>query len=304
MSTFSLTEALGWTLLHSLWQAALVALAFSLVRHVVRQPTATYRWAAGALVLVVSWSLYTFIDLYKPEPTSAATVPTQAPLVSAATSSLPVSESPRAAPLSVPSWSESVATWINPYLRFVVIGWLLGIMVLSTRLVGGLWYLSRLKRLHTFPLPAWEATVATLATRLGLRRTVTLVASALAKAPLVVGHLKPVVVFPVALVSSLPPEHIEAILAHELAHVHRQDYWINILQSVVDSIFFYHPAVGWISSIMREEREKCCDDLAVSLCGNTLGYAKALSEVEMLQHAPPAMALAFARRRGWRIRPH
>ena len=299
MMTSSLTEALGWTLLHSLWQATLVAGAFYLVRQIIRhRPPQVYTAALGALLVIVGWSLYTLVDLYEPENVAASPAtrfaPTTLPTVA---SPVVIASAPTDKALD-PSRIEIVVAWIDSYISFITMGWLLGMVILSARLAGGRWYLERLRHHHTCPLPTWEAAAATLATRLRLRRPVTVMASGLAKVPLVIGHLKPLILLPTALVNNLPPEQIEAILAHELAHVRRHDYWVNMLQSLIEVIFFYHPAMWWLSSVVREEREKCCDDLAVSLCGNTLVYAKALSEAESLQHPAAPLVVAFAKRGG------
>ena len=297
MTISSFSEALGWTLVHSLWQASLVALAFYLIRQFVRRPTHVYLMAVGALLCLTGWSLFTWVEVYKPDHLPTSPIATDlsladAPSTLSVTSQNPIwTQSPSAA-----SWLATLTTWIDPYTRFIAIGWAMGMTILLARLGGGLWYLSRLKRLHTTPLPAWETTLATLASQLRLRRPVTILASYAAQTPMVIGHFKPVILFPVALATNLPPEQIEAIVAHELAHIYRQDYWINILQSIVETIFFYHPAVRWISSVVREEREKCCDDLAVSLCGDTVVYATALSQAEALQHTD-SLALAFAQSR-------
>ena len=297
--TSSLTEALGWTLLHSLWQASVVALVFYLIRQVVRSPVQVYIWALSALLVVMGWSIYSFVTLYKAEGAATPAVVTRfAPTTPTTTALRAIHEPASMAKPVAPSRLETVVTWINQYINFVAMGWLLGMVILSARLVGGLWYLARLRHHYTSPLPAWEATVTTLASRLHLRRPVTVLASGLAKVPMVIGHLKPLILLPVALASNLSPEQIEAIIAHELAHVCRQDYWINILQSLIEVIFFYHPAVQWLSSVVREEREKCCDDVAVSLCGDTILYAKALSEAESLHHTSAPLVLAFARQRG------
>ncbi len=296
----SLTEALGWTLLHSLWQATLVAAVFCLIRPLIRhRPTQVYVGALGALLIVLGWSLYTFVDVYTLE-----SAPTRPAVIHPALSIPPATASP-AVTESVPSaqspdwsWVAVGVAWIDPYINFVTVAWLTGMVILSARLTGGLWYLERLRHHRACPATAWEVTVATLATRLGIRRPVTLLASSQAKVPMVIGHLKPIILLPVALLSSLPAEQIEAIIAHELAHIRRQDYLTNVLQSCIEILYFYHPAVRWLSSVVREEREKCCDDLAVSLNGNAIAYAKALAEAERLQHTADPLVMAFAPRRG------
>ncbi len=300
MITYSLTEALGWTLLHSLWQATLVAAVFCLVRPLIRhRPTQVYSSALGAIIVVLGWSLHTFVNLYTPESsTSHPAVIHPAPTTPPATAAPMVTELVSSAQSTDWSWVAVGVAWIDPYINFVAMAWLFGMVILSARLTGGLWYLERLRHHRACSAPAWESTVVTLATRLGIRRPITLLASSQAKVPMVIGHLKPIILLPVALLSSLPAEQIEAIIAHELAHIRRQDFLTNVLQSFVEILYFYHPAVRWLSSVVREEREKCCDDLAVSLNGNAIAYAKALAEAERLQHTADPLVMAFAPRRG------
>jgi uncharacterized protein (TIGR03435 family) len=128
--------------------------------------------------------------------------------------------------------------------------------------------------------PEWQQVLGRLAARVGLCRPVRLLVSALVQVPTVVGWLRPVVLVPVGALSGLPPEHLEALLAHELAHIRRHDYLVNILQSVAEALLFYHPAVWWVSGHLRFERELCCDDVAVSVTGDALTYARALAEWE------------------------
>jgi uncharacterized protein (TIGR03435 family) len=119
-----------------------------------------------------------------------------------------------------------------------------------------------------------------------------LLVSALVQVPTVVGWLRPVVLVPVGALGGLPAEHLEALLLHELAHIRRHDYLINILQSVAESLLFYHPAVWWVSGHIREERELCCDDLAVSINGDALTYARALAQLEAYRPAHLSAAIA------------
>ncbi len=300
MMTYPLSEALGWTLTHSLWQSTLVATVFYLIRLIVRhQPTQVYTTALGSLLVIFGWSLYTFVNLYEPER-----APTLLEAIHQTHDTLP-GVAPQAAytpgPLAKPTESFRLASftaWIDQYTSLVAMSWLFGMVILSARLAGGLWYLKRLRHHRACPIPAWEAAVATLAVRLQLQRPVILLASSMAKVPMVIGHLKPIILLPVALISKLPPEQIEAIIAHEMAHIRRHDYVVNLLQSFIEVLFFYHPAVWWISSSVREEREKCCDDLVVSLGNPPLEYAKALAEAEVLQHTATPLVVAFVQRRG------
>src|SRR6185295_2411884 len=111
------------------------------------------------------------------------------------------------------------------------------------------------------------------------------------QAPTVVGWLRPVVLVPVGALAGLPADQVEALLLHELAHIRRHDYLVNILQNVAESLLFYHPAVWWISGHIRAERELCCDDMAVFVCGDSLSYARALAQLESFR---PAQVSALA----------
>src|SRR5262249_33636479 len=138
----------------------------------------------------------------------------------------------------------------------------------------------------------WPGTCARLCERLRLRRPVRLLHSALVQVPTVLGWLRPVVLLPLSAVAELPPAQLEALLAHELAHVRRHDYLVNLLQSVVGTLVFYRAAVGGVSERVRLERENCCDDWAVQVCGDRLVYARALTAMEELREVPLPLATA------------
>jgi uncharacterized protein (TIGR03435 family) len=140
--------------------------------------------------------------------------------------------------------------------------------------------------------PEWQEILRRLGARIGLSRPVRLLVSALVQVPTVVGCLRPVVLVPVGALSGLPPEHLEALLLHELAHIRRHDYLVNILQSVAEALLFYHPAVWWVSGHIRAERELCCDDVAVSASGDALTVARALAQLESYRVAHLAAAVA------------
>jgi hypothetical protein len=134
-----------------------------------------------------------------------------------------------------------------------------------------------------------------MAREAGIRRPVRVLESSLAQVPMVIGWLRPLILLPAAAVTGLTPQQLEAILAHELAHVRRNDYWMNLVQAAAEILLFYHPAVWWVSNRIRIEREHCCDDLGVAACGDRLTYARALVAMEELRSLPdvPSLALAF-----------
>jgi beta-lactamase regulating signal transducer with metallopeptidase domain len=130
--------------------------------------------------------------------------------------------------------------------------------------------------------------------RLGIARSVAILQSSLVEVPLVVGYLRPMILLPIGLLSNLPMAQLEAIIAHELAHVRRHDFLTNFLQTVVETLFFYHPAIWWFSKRIRIEREHCCDDLAIQVLGNRIEYGRALVAVEKLRGESSVLALSVA----------
>src|SRR5437762_3889317 len=188
---------------------------------------------------------------------------------------------------------------LEPALPWVVLVWFGGVVALSLRLASG-WLMTRqLGRVGTSSVPdACVEAVARLAARLRISRPVRVLGSAVVQVPAVIGWLRPMILLPASALTGLTPLQLDALLAHELAHVRRYDYVANLLQSVVETLLFYHPAAWWVSQQVREEREHCCDDLAVAGCGDAHFYARALDSMERLRVTPPAFALAAAGRGG------
>jgi uncharacterized protein (TIGR03435 family) len=179
------------------------------------------------------------------------------------------------------------------FLFWVVMVWLAGAMVFWIRLAGGWVVAARMRSMLVRRAPPeWQETLRSLGAQIGLSRPVRLLISALVQVPTVVGWLRPVVLVPVGALGGLPAEHLEALLLHELAHIRRHDYLINILQSVAESLLFYHPAVWWVSGHIRTERELCCDDVAVSVSGDPLTYARALAQLESYRPAHLSTVMA------------
>lgn len=274
----TVVAALGWTLVHSLWQGALAALGFAVILYFSRRASASARYAMGlaVLVLVLLGSAVTFWNHYAAPAAAgpAALVATGgAPAVAAGTAAVMPSPLGRAL--------DFFGGYFSRHLPLIVTLWLLGVMFLSLRFAGGMLYAQRLKASRSRPLPTpWPERLQALAERAGLRRPVRLLESLRLRTPVVIGHLKPVLLLPAGLVTGLPASEVEALLAHELAHVLRRDYLVNVLQNLLEIVYFFHPGVRWISSCVRQEREHCCDDIAVELCGDAPGYARALASLQ------------------------
>ena len=286
--------ALGWTVVHSLWQAILIALGMALILLALRKKTALVRyWVANlALLLVLVVSALTFIDLYQIAGNEQARHLTL--IINEQTASILLGGDSTSI---FQQFSQQFQQYFNEHLPLIVTVWLVGVAFFILRLFGGLAYIQYLKYNFNTPLPDyWQKQLDALKTKIPVKRTVELTESALVKVPMVIGYFKPVILLPIGIVNELEPEQVEAILAHELAHIYRHDFLLNILQSVVEVLFYFNPAVWWISANIRTERENCCDDIAVRLCGNSLAYAKALVNIQEMNTASPSFAMTFAGR--------
>jgi beta-lactamase regulating signal transducer with metallopeptidase domain len=295
-----LLEALGWTLLHSLWQGALIAALLVVVNLFVKRSNVRYVLACAALGVLVLAPAVTLAFLYdKPEQPLMteqqllpAPVEVEKPAPADAVETAPSPKQPQVNTPVEPGRSVSWRERLNTYLPFIAAFWVAGVVLLSLRLLLQWLYAERFKRRHTkLVSPEVQQRLRLLALRLSISRPVQLLESSLIDAPTVIGFLKPVILLPASALTGLSVGQLEALLAHELAHVRRHDYLVNILQSVIETLLFYHPAVWWVSHRVRVEREHCCDDVAVQVTGSPVVYAKALERLEHLRQQPK-LALA------------
>ena len=186
----------------------------------------------------------------------------------------------------LPKWLAALETWALPV-------WSAGVLIFATRLIFSARYVVRLRREGELAGDSLSAMVACLARRMNVRRPVRVLISRLIDSPAVAGWLHPAILVPAASLLRLTAAQLEAVLAHELAHIRRCDYVVNLLQTVGETLFFYQPALWWLSSRIRRERELCCDDLVVEVCGDRVGYARALTQLERARTSPsPDLAMA------------
>jgi uncharacterized protein (TIGR03435 family) len=266
-------ERLGATLLHFLWQGLLVALVYLAARRYAARSNGTqvrYLLACGALALMAAAPVLTWFALRSVEP---------------ALSPVPITVAVRGTASTGDSLAPSFFSAMSkplppPVLPWLVGFWLTGSVALWLRLIGGWIFVQRLRSRLVRPAPVqWQRTFGNLKERIRVSCPVPLLISGLVRTPVAVGWLRPVVLMPVGALAGLPAAQVEALLLHELAHIRRHDYFVNVLQSIVEALLFYHPAVWWVSGHIRAEREQCCDDLAVSISGDVLTYARALAEM-------------------------
>lgn len=286
-----LVESLGWTLLHFLWQGALIAALYALGRLVLHRAAPRLRLWLGhvALLALAIAPVLTFVRHLGQAGIGGAGTAAHANGLQASIAAAG-NDLAAAAGDAVAATGQGLVASALPWL---VAAWLVGVVVLSVRALRQ-W--RALRRLCTVALPAdpaWQRRLAVLAARMGIHRPVQLRECALVLAPMLVGWLKPVILLPASLCTRLPPEQVELLLVHELAHVRRLDYLANLVQMALETILFYHPAVHWISRCVREDRELCCDDMVTGNGADRLSYARALltlAEQHVERQTAPALA--------------
>ena len=303
------TIALGWTLIHFCWQATAIALLYRLADAALRKAHSHVRYVA-ALVALLSMLAAAGVTLawetarnagdriYQSswhDTLDAAALRASTPLTTVGEPAgtvydpgTPILTAARNAALAeLRQDMRGAIPWLDAM-------WLLGVLCLSARTVGGWWLIQRLRSTSLARVPAYaQESFARLSLRFGIRRPIDLRISARISGPLAMGIWRSVVLLPVSALTSLTPEQLELVLAHELAHIRRADYLWNMLQTMIETLFFFHPAVWWVSRNLREQRELCCDDAALACCSDPLTYATALLRLEEERSSRFRLALAL-----------
>ena len=288
-----LAHALGWALLHFLWQGvALAAICYGIMA-ACRTASARYVMALSTLVLMLAAPVVTFVVLRNSFPAEGTNTSRVAPVPSVATANLP----PIAASApSSPTASPTPPTPLRPdTLLWLVEAWFAGVAFFSLRTAGGLIVVHRMRRNRTRPVAAalLEKCLA-LERRMRLSRVIRYCECLVLEAPAVIGWFRPVVLLPVTALSGLSEDQLAAVISHELAHIRRLDCFVNLFQIAAETLLFYHPAIWWLNKRIRNERENCCDDAALAVCGNPIEYARALTLMEEWRQRP-ALAMAANR---------
>ena len=267
-------QAVGWTLLHFLWQGTLIGLIYAALRPWLPSGRGRYGAALVALALLVLLPAFTLWQLL-----ASASADVVLPAV--------------AAVVAPGSDVAAQASGTEAWLPWLVGAWAVGVLVLTARALMHWHRLLQLMR-NAHPLPQWEARLTALLQRFSIRRAVRLLWSEQVETPTLVGWLRPVILLPASVALGFPAAQIELILAHELGHVRRWDYAVNLIQVMLETVLFYHPVVHWISRELRHEREICCDDLVLRVTGSSPHvYARTLANLEELRdpmHLPLAVA--------------
>jgi beta-lactamase regulating signal transducer with metallopeptidase domain len=274
--------ALGWTLLHFCWQGVAIALLYVIVDKAAVRAATTVRYGITVLALALMPAAVLFTLLQQERLVVHVERGDQQVVASelGAFHSAVINRVPIAAPIveSGELWIASNADSLLPWIDGI---WLAGVLLLAVRAFGGWWQLERLRRRAQGAIPAEvSASFHRLAAHLKIGRHVALRISNEVISPLAMGVWRTSIILPVSAVMALEPAQLEAVLAHELAHVRRWDYLCNLLQTAIECLLFFHPAVWWMSRRMRDLREICCDEVAARSCSDPVIYAEALLQLE------------------------
>lgn len=288
-------QVTGWTLIHFVWQGALLTLATAAGLRLCQRRSSEVRYAiaCAALTAMLASPVITAVFFWAPRSTIVADASHR--------STAPESERSVTRMRSLAGDVSSITNdavraanvRLEGLLSFFVWGWLAGVALLLARFAGGFWRIHRLAVAAVAEATSQSQSASErLAARLRLEVPFRVVESGLVDAPTVIGWIRPAILLPVAALTNLSPAQIEAILAHELAHIRRRDYVVNLLQTAVETLLFYHPGVWWVSARVRQEREHCCDDVAVAVCGEPTDYAAALVELAFWRSRETALTVA------------
>ena len=294
-----LAQAVGWALLQFVWQGALVGVVAATALLLLRQSGPDIRYLVGTIAMSLMLTLPVVGVIQElniaagPQQSSDRVTTTSIESLAAVSSAGVMRRSEgQSAPIVRSADTAVRAPQSYRLASWLLLGWIVGVALLTARLISGWLWIQRLRMHGTPAASSLREGGERLARRLHITRAVCIVQSAAVEVPTVMGWLKPVILFPASALAGLSPAHLEAVLAHELAHVRRHDYLVNLLQTIVETLLFYHPAVWWVSRQIRIERENCCDDLAVKLCGDRVLYAQALADLEQLRSSSGRFALA------------
>ncbi len=303
-----LMKALFNTLFHSLWQGVLLAIATGLIIIFTKKAKAATRYnlLIAALVLFAAGTVFTFAWQLTVQQAATQQVAYQnfqpaGHFEQAVASPVVVKAQPVVFKTQNTDANvvEAVTAYLNAHYTSIILLWFLIICAKSVQMAVGVYGVFQLRRSKVSKVDAyWEQRLIYLAQKLQISQTIRLLESGIAKVPMVIGHLKPVILIPVGLMASLSANEVEAILMHELAHIRRKDYLVNFLQSFMEIIFFFNPAVLWISQLIKEERENCCDDIAIAQTSSKTNYLNALVNCDEYRGATPAYSMALAGNKG------
>jgi len=263
----NIAKAIAWTLIHSLWIGLLFAAVAGIIVTLSKRSAARLRYHLLCATLMAFVAVMTFTLFREIGTNSGITAATAAAAAFAPIRSI-VQQS---------DVVRQLIAFLNQQSTVIFLIWIVFFILKSIRLTGGMLYIRKIRTRNTMAVPAqWQKKLKEFCAKISISRPVTLLQSELISTPVAIGWLKPVILVPVGMLCQLSPEQVETILLHELAHISRQDYLVNIMQGIVEAVFFFNPALIWLSSLIRQEREACCDDMVLANISLKSDYLEAL----------------------------
>jgi beta-lactamase regulating signal transducer with metallopeptidase domain/beta-lactamase class D len=306
VDTSILIHQIGWSLIHSLWQDALIGLVLAAILKLLSRakPQSRYfiAWVALAAMIILPVVTTYVLHTRQTEPLDMVVDDDSAAVMSV---------DPNLQNIRVIGNEPIVGTrktnWVNrtitetrntserveKVLPWLILLWLIGVVIYAIKLSGSLFYTANLRKLSAnVSNPMLDDLVNELTSQLSIKRKIKICESSLIIVPMTIGWIYPLILIPPSGLLGLTPFQLQAIISHELIHIRRYDFLINFLQRVVETLLFYHPAVIWTSRRIGEEREYICDDLTLALCKDSVGYARALTKVARFQRQAEQLAVA------------
>jgi bla regulator protein blaR1 len=284
-------KAMAWTFVHSLWQGLVAALLAAIIISVTKRTTAKLRYNLLGTVLIlflVTAFITFFIELQQQHHIASVLQETEA------IAGYNANDTIVAAVLSEGLIAD-LRHWFNNNIGLILLAWFIFFLFNCLKLFTGLASVNRMRNYKTHPVTEeWKIKFEKLQNSLGIRQSVQLLQSELVKVPVALGYFKPVILLPLGLMANIPAEQVETILLHELGHVRRKDYLLNFFQHFAEAIFFFNPGMRWISSLLRQEREACCDDIVVANSDQRRNYLDALVAFQEFSFTPGSYAMAIS----------
>ncbi|MCR8561685.1 M48 family metalloprotease [Mucilaginibacter sp. BJC16-A38] len=290
--------AFSWMLIHSLWQGLFLAIVTGIVLVLAKRSGSAYRYnlALVLFMLFIAGCGLTFIYEWNNAASSVSLIPAAGNIIEGKSFSLFNAHTAK-------QLINSFTNYFSANAPFVLLIWFMVFLFKSVRMISCIAYNQRIRNYQVYqPSKYWADKVEAFSKKLKIDKAITLLQSGYIKVPVVVGHLKPVILMPVGLLAGLPVEQVEAILLHELAHIKRNDYFVNFVQNVAEAVFFFNPGLLWISSLLKEERENCCDDIALQQTNNKMEFVQALISFKEHELYGQAYATAFPGKKNYLMR--
>jgi bla regulator protein BlaR1 len=283
-------SAFSWMLIHSLWQGLLLAIIAGTVLMLTKRSGAAIRYNLVLVLFLAFAAACTLTFLWEWNNASNQTiVPPLSGAIGANMSQLFFSNAH-----TIKQLLKAFTGYFSANAPLVVLFWFVVFVFKSVRMMSAVVYNQRIRTRQIYEPPVfWSGAVTRFCEKLKIDKAVTLLESGYIKMPVVIGHLKPVILMPLGLMAGLPPAQVEAILLHELAHIRRNDYFINFLQNIAEAVFFFNPGLLWISALLRDERENCCDDIALAQTKDKRGFVQALISFKEHEMYGSAYSTAF-----------